>query len=65
MTEEEIRNIDVMSLKDSLSGACFHGEVWVRCPHCGKATEISYYPNVKDGYFIIKCECGKLYRDKK
>ena len=27
--EEEIRNIDVMSLKDSLSGACFHGRVWV------------------------------------
>lgn len=65
MTEEEIRNINVESLKDSLPGACFHGEVWVKCPYCGEGTEISYFPPEKNGYFIIKCNCGKLYRSKR
>ena len=61
----KLEKLDVKTLKDSLPGACFHGEVWVKCPYCGKATEIGYFPPEKDGYFIIECECGKLYRDKR
>ena len=66
MTEEELKNINVNELKSSLLGACFHGEVWVRCPYCGSATEIGYFPPEKDGYFIIKCDnCKNIYKDKR
>ena len=40
----DLETVNVMELKDALPGACFHGEVWVKCPYCGKATELGYFP---------------------
>ena len=46
-----------------LGGACFHGEVWMRCPHCGVGIEAHGIP---DGVKIHKChKCGgKYYYDR-
>lgn len=56
---------DVHGIKNALPGECFHGEVWMRCPYCRKATEMvgSTPIKVQDGYRIYKCECGELFKD--
>jgi hypothetical protein len=41
MRADELKSINVNDLRDSLRGACFHGEVWVKCPCCGRYIEIS------------------------
>lgn len=64
MSADELKNINVNKLRDSLGGACFHGEVWVKCPYCGKAHETMGCHDRKDGYYIIKCECGNYFRDR-
>lgn len=63
MTEDQI---DIWEIKDALSGACFHGEVWVRCPYCYEAHQMvgSTPVAVKDGFRIYKCSCGKLFKDR-
>ncbi len=50
-----------------LSGACFHGECWERCPHCGNGIEMmgnrSRSERV-DGVRITLCpHCGKPFRN--
>ena len=40
MTADKLKSINVNDLRDSLSGACFHGEVWVKCPYCGTGHEM-------------------------
>lgn len=63
----DLEKIDVNKLKDGRPGGCFHGEVWVTCPHCGKAVElVGLNPiMVKDGYYIFKCKrCYKYFRDR-
>jgi hypothetical protein len=64
MSVDELKSINVNDLRDSLSGACFHGEVWVECPYCCKAHEMMGCNDRKDGYYIVKCECGNYFRDK-
>ena len=56
--------IQTFLIKDAMNGACFHGEVWVICPHCGESNEVSYAKpwREKDGYKIVKCACGRLYK---
>ena len=62
--EDYLKDLNVYSLEKAIPGDCFHGEIWVKCPHCGKAHEISYGCHEKDGYNIIKCNnCGKLFKD--
>ena len=58
--------INILDIPHCYSGACFHGEVWVRCPHCNKAHEmVGSKPLMeKDGYYIYRCSCGKLFKDK-
>ena len=58
--------IEVYKIPSALSGDCFHGEVWVRCPHCKKAHEmVGSTPLMeKDGYYIYKCSCGELFKDR-
>jgi hypothetical protein len=41
MSADELKSINVNDLRDSLRGACFHGEVWVECPYCGRYIKIS------------------------
>lgn len=58
--------INLLNIKDSVCGICFHGEVWVHCPYCGKAHQVvGKVPlKVKDDYKIYECErCGKLFKD--
>ena len=64
MTNEELEKIDVNKLRDSRTGACFHGEVWVRCPYCETAHQMVGCSDRKDGYYIVKCNCGNYFRDK-
>lgn len=41
-------------------GACFHGEVWYRCPHCGKGIEAHFIDETEDN--LHKCpHCGGEY----
>ena len=54
-------------IKNMKAGECFHGEVWMICPHCGSGIEImSQKPLYKqDGFYIYKCDqCGHLMKDK-
>ena len=60
-------NKNVNLIPEALKGACFHGEVWVRCPHCKSGAELMGKPAIdkQEGYFIYKCdECGKLFKDR-
>lgn len=63
MEEEQV---NLWEIKDALSGACFHGEVWVRCPYCKEAHEmVGSTPLIrKDGYDIYRCDCGKLFKNR-
>ncbi len=58
--------INVYEIPSALSGACFHGEVWMKCPHCMKAHQmVGWTPlKVKDGYRIYRCSCGELFKDR-
>ena len=58
--------INLNEIKDCLPGNCFHGEVWVICPHCKKSMEIvgTTPIRVKDRYRVFQCEvCGELFKD--
>lgn len=45
-------------------GDYFHGELWYRCPHCGKAIEGHSISETEDG--IHKCfKCGGEYYYKR
>jgi len=61
-------NIDnIYLIPNALYGACFHGEVWVRCPKCLEAIEIVGARPVDEvkGYRIYKCrKCGDLFKDR-
>ena len=56
---------NLFEIPDAVSGAFFHGEVWMKCPHCGQAYEMqSTTPfRIKGRYRIFKCKCGKLFKD--
>ena len=63
--EKESDTIDVSQLKEAISGDCFHGEVWVKCPHCNSGVELVGITTecTKDGYDIVKCPtCKKLFK---
>lgn len=52
----------------AVSGACFHGEVWVRCPHCKMGNEMMgarpKCTREKGRVKIYECEhCKKLFYD--
>ena len=55
------------NIKEALPGACFHGEVWMSCPHCGEAFE-SYSAHseyVKGKFRYYKCtKCGNMFKDR-
>lgn len=56
-----------LTIPRALSGACFHGEVWVKCPHCMSGNQMMGKKELykQDGYSIYKCdECGKLFKDR-
>jgi len=57
---------DLYTMKESEPGACFHGEVWVRCPYCGKAMQLVGVEPVATikNYRIFRCSCGELFKDK-
>lgn len=50
-----------------LSGACFHGECWERCPHCGDGIEMMgnrSRSEIVSGVRITLCPyCGKPFRN--
>ena len=59
--------IEINKIPDAKSGACFHGEVWVRCPHCNNTIEIqgARYEYKENGFRVYKCKsCGKYFKDK-
>lgn len=59
--------MDDKIIPNALSGACFHGEVWVKCPRCNSGNQMMGKEALykKDGWFIYKCDnCGKLFKDK-
>lgn len=65
MTADELKRINVDYLRDCIPGDCFHGEVWVRCPYCGKGHEMTgCNSDRKDGYLIVECECGNYFKDR-
>ena len=56
-----------LTIPNALSGACFHGEVWVKCPHCMSGNQMMGKQALykQDEYSIYKCdECGKLFKDR-
>jgi len=56
-----------LKIPNALAGACFHGEVWVKCPHCMSGNQMMGKQALykQDGYSIYKCdECGKLFKDR-
>lgn len=60
--EEEITQYNT---PEAIFGDYFHGELWVKCPHCGKGKEIIGATPVKEvgGYKIYKCgSCGKYFK---
>lgn len=55
------------NIPEALAGACFHGEVWIRCPHCRNAIEIygTRGEYEKDKFRYYKCEkCKKMFKDR-
>ena len=48
-------------VKSPISGPCFHGECWYKCPWCGEAFE--YYDIVFERG-LIKTENPKIYQHK-
>lgn len=59
--------MDISNILRAEPGACFHGEVWVRCPHCHAGNEMmSARSEFKiDDWCVYKCEkCGKYFKDK-
>ena len=60
---------DYSNLPESLAGACFHGECWIRCPHCKDGIEMYGMLGkqlAEEGKFrIYECPtCHKLFRDR-
>lgn len=53
-------------IRKAVPGACFHGEVWCRCPYCGKGHELMGKRPIRsqDGYRIYLCDCGEQFKDK-
>lgn len=53
------------NVKRPLSGACFHGECWYKCPKCGNAFEF-FDTHFERGFTHIRKkiyqhnECGQL-----
>ncbi len=59
--------IDISKVKTAGSGACFHGEVWVTCPHCGEGKEMMGARPliVQDEGKVYRCDrCGKVFKVK-
>lgn len=42
-------------------GACFHGEIWYRCPHCHKGIEAHSIGDTEDNIHICFYCGGKYY----
>ncbi len=66
----DLEKIDVDKLKDARPAGFFHGEIWMKCPYCGKDIEMMGFnpglTRIKDGYNIIRCmRCKKYYRDRR
>lgn len=56
-----------LKIPNALPGACFHGEVWVKCPHCNAGNQMMGRQALykQDEYRVYKCdECGKLFKDR-
>ena len=59
-----MEEMNIAKIPNAISGASFHGETWVKCPHCGQGNEISYATPIYncDGYAVHKCKCGELFK---
>lgn len=57
--------INLLQIPSALLGACFHGEVWVKCPKCKIGYEVvgSEPLAVRNGYRIYRCVCGQMFKD--
>lgn len=58
--------IDLNKIPKGRFDAYFHGELWVRCPHCRSGMEIEGATPVakKSGYLIYRCgKCGELFKE--
>lgn len=67
LNKEELDNVNLIDIKSAYTGDSFHGEVWVRCPHCGYGHEMMETCGCprKDGFIVVKCsKCGKLFKDR-
>lgn len=56
-------------LPNALSGACFHGEVWMRCPHCNYGIEMmgmfGKEIDTYESYRIYQCpKCKCYFKDR-
>lgn len=58
---------EIEKIPQALYGACFHGEVWIRCPFCQEGLETmgakEEYCNAKFRFYKCK-KCGKLFKDR-
>lgn len=58
------KHINLNTMPRALPGDCFHGEIWVKCPHCQSGNEMMGAEPVfvRDGIRVYECEdCGKLF----
>ena len=62
---DKIDEFHISQIKHCLSGAVFHGEVWVRCPYCENGNELQGKDRKKcRGYSLYECEkCHKIFKD--
>ena len=66
--KKEFPIVNVMMLPDAIPGACFHGEVWMQCPHCKEGFEMYGMMGkevaIEGKYKAYRCpNCHEYFKD--
>lgn len=59
------KHVKSWEIPDARPGACFHGEVWIHCPCCGKGIELHGLKpeRIIGNYSVYMCgNCGELFK---
>lgn len=67
LKDKKVSRPSLNQISDAKPGACFHGEVWVTCPHCGEGHEMmGVKPEwTEDKFRVYRCtKCGEYFKDR-